>query len=211
MKVLSLLAVATAIGGVCVAPAAAQGSGAPAPAPAPAPAVVPDLPSESGFYFGGGINLYFLDRDFAADGLPIAFEDQPSPGAFMARVGYAFNQNVAVEVEAGIGGARSEFTTSGGPTDGEIGVETPLGVHLVGSVPIACGGYVMGKAGYVQAKVSREYLGFSPPDLDINGPSFGAGAGLRSGSWDFRMEYSFMSGGDSGDGGVRGRFIFTRF
>ena len=104
-----------------------------------------------------------------------------------------------------------EFTTSGGPADGEIGVETPLGVHLVGSVPIAGGGYVMGKAGYVQAKVSREYLGFSPPDLDINGPSFGIGAGVRSGSWDYRMEYSFMSGGDSGDGGVLGMFIFNRF
>ena len=207
MKLVSLLAVATAIGGVCAAPAIAQET----PAPAPAPAVVPDLPSESGFYIGGGINLYFLDRDYAAQGLPILFEDQPSPGAFMARVGYAFNQNIAVEVEAGIGGARSEFTTSGGPADGEIGVETPLGVHLVGSVPIAGGGYVMGKAGYVQAKVSREYLGFSPPDLDINGPSFGIGAGVRSGSWDYRMEYSFMSGGDSGDGGVLGMFIFNRF
>ena len=214
MKLLSLLAVATAIGGVCAAPAHAQGTPAPAPpppAPAPAPAVVPDLPSESGFYIGGGINLYFLDRDYAAQGLPIFFEDQPSPGAFMARVGYAFNQNIAVEVEAGIGGARSEFTTSGGPADGEIGVETPLGAHLVASLPIAGGGYVMGKAGYVKAKVSREYLGFSPPDLDINGPSFGIGAGVRSGSWDYRMEYSVMSGGDSGDGGVLGMFVFNRF
>lgn len=207
MKILSLLAVATAIGGVCAAPAIAQE----APAPAPAPAVVPDLPSESGFYFGGGINLYFLDRDYAAEGLPIFFEDQPSPGAFMARLGYAFNQNVAVEVEAGIGGARSEFTTSGGPTDGEIGVETPLGAHVVLSMPLSGGSYVMGKAGYVTAKVSREYLGFSPPDLDINGPSFGAGAGFRSGSWDFRMEYSVMTGGDSGDGGVLGMFVFNRF
>ena len=207
MKLVSLLAVATAIGGVCAAPAIAQET----PAPAPAPAVVPDLPSESGFYFGGGINLYFLDRDYAAEGLPIFFEDQPSPGAFMARVGYAFNQNVAVEVEAGIGGARSQFTTSGGSADGEIGVETPVGAHLVLSLPMAGGGYVMGKAGYVQAKVSREYLGFSPPDLDINGPSFGVGAGWRSGSWDYRMEYSVMSGGDSGDGGVLGMFVFNRF
>ena len=207
MKLLSLLAVATAIGGVCAAPAAAQGT----PAPAPAPAIVPDLPSESGFYFGGGINLYFLDRDYAAEGLPIFFEDQPSPGAFMGRIGYAFNQNIAVEVEAGFGGARQEFTTSGGGADGEIGIETPVGAHVVLSMPLSGGTYVMGKAGYVSAKVSREYLGFSPPDLDINGPSFGVGGGFRSGSWDYRMEYSFMSGGDSGDGGVLGMFIFNRF
>lgn len=207
MKLLSLLAVATAIGGVCAAPAAAQGT----PAPAPAPAVVPDLPSESGFYFGGGINLYFLDRDYAAEGLPIFFDDQPSPGAFMGRIGYAFNQNIAVEVEAGFGGARQEFTTSGGGADGEIGIEAPVGAHVVLSMPLSGGTYVMGKAGYVSAKVSREYLGFSPPDLDINGPSFGIGGGFRSGSWDYRMEYSFMSGGDSGDGGVLGMFIFNRF
>jgi len=207
VKLLSLLAVATAIGGVCAAPAAAQGT----PAPAPAPAIVPDLPSESGFYFGGGINLYFLDRDYAAEGLPIFFEDQPSPGAFMGRIGYAFNQNIAVEVEAGFGGARQEFTTSGGGADGEIGIETPVGAHVVLSMPLSGGTYVMGKAGYVSAKVSREYLGFSPPDLDINGPSFGIGGGFRSGSWDYRMEYSVMSGGDSGDGGVLGMFIFNRF
>jgi hypothetical protein len=118
MKLLSLLAVTTAIGGVCAAPAMAQDT----PAPAPAPAAEPEAPSRSGFYVGGGINLYFLDRDAAASGMPIVFEDQPSPGAFMGRLGYAFNDNVAIEVEAGFGGARSEFTTSGGGTDGEIGI-----------------------------------------------------------------------------------------
>lgn len=206
MKLLSLLAVTTAIGGVCATPALAQETPAP-----PAPAAQPEGPSASGLYLGGGINLYFLDRDYAAEGLPIFFEDQPSPGAFMARLGYAFNQHVAVEVEAGIGGARSEFTTSGGGADGEIGIETPVGAHLVLSMPFGGGGYVMGKAGYVSAKISREYLGFSPPDLDIDGASFGAGAGFRSGSLDYRIEYSFMSGGDSGDGGVLGMFIINHF
>lgn len=162
------------------------------------------------FMPGGGINLYFLDRDYAAEGLPITFEDQPSPGAFMGRLGYAFNEYIAVEVEAGIGGARSEFTTSGGPSDGEIGIESPVGAHLVLSLPLDSGGYVMGKAGYVSAKVSREYLGFAPPDLDLNGASFGVGGGFRSGPWDYRMEYSVTSG-DSGDGGVLGMFILHHF
>ena len=95
----------------------------------------------------------------------------------MGRLGYAFNEYIAVEVEAGIGGAASEFTTSGGGVDGEIGIETPVGAHLVLSMPMAdTGVYFMGKAGYVSAKVSREYLGVSPPDLDLNGASFGIGA-----------------------------------
>ena len=93
MKLKTLLAVATAVGGVCAAPAYAQETPAPAPAPPK-----PEASHASGFYAGGGINLYFLDRDYAADGMPIAFEDQPSPGAFMGRLGYAFNENVAIEV-----------------------------------------------------------------------------------------------------------------
>jgi opacity protein-like surface antigen len=206
MKLISMLAVATAIGGVAAAPAFAQDTPAPAPAP-----VEPEKPHTSGFYVGGGINLYFLDRDAAAGGMPIVFEDQPSPGAFMARLGYAFNENFAVEVEAGIGGARSQFTTSGGGADGEIGIETPVGAHLVVSMPLNGDGYIMGKAGYVTAKVSREYLGFDYEDIDINGPTFGVGAGLRSGPWDYRFEYSFMSGGDSGDGGVLGMFVMHHF
>ena len=203
MKIVSVLA-AMAIGGVMAAPAIAQQQPA---TPAPEKPAGPD---NSGFYLGGGINLYFLDRDYAADGLPLFFEDQPSPGAWMGRLGYAFNNYIAVEVEAGVGGARSKFTTSGSSADGEIGVETPLGAHLVVSVPFDGGGYVMGKAGYVTAKVSREYLGASPPDLDLQGAAFGIGAGLRSGPWDYRMEYSFMSG-DSGDGGVLGMFILHHF
>ena len=206
MKLLSLLAVTTAVGGVCAAPAMAQDTPAPQPAQAE-----PEAPHASGFYAGAGINLYFLDRDAAASGMPIVFEDQPSPGAFMGRLGYAFNENIAIEVEAGFGGARSEFTTSGGGTDGEIGIETPLGAHVVLSLPMGGNTYLMGKAGYVSAKVSREYLGADYADVDIDGASFGVGAGLRSGPWDYRFEYSFMSGGDSGDGGVLGMFVLHHF
>ena len=200
----TLLAVATAIGAVCAAPAFAQ--------EAPAPATpTPEKPNASGFYAGGGINLFFLDRNSAAEGMPIFFEDQPTPGAFMGRLGYAFNENIAIEVEAGIGGARSEFTTSGGGSDGEIGIETPLGAHVILSAPINRNTYILGKVGYVSAKVSREYLGVDYADLDINGPSFGVGAGLLSGPWDFRFEYSFMTGGDPGDGGVLGMFVLHHF
>jgi len=204
MKVLSVLAAACAAGVGIVAPATAQQQPA-----TPAPAE-PAKADNSGFYIGGGINLYFLDRDYAAEGLPIVFEDQPSPGAFMGRLGYAFNEYVAVEVEAGVGGARSEFTTSGGGADGEIGIETPLGAHIVLSMPFQGGGYVLGKAGYVSANISREYLGFAPPDLDLSGASFGVGGGFRGGAWDYRMEYSFMSG-DGGDGGVLGVFVLHHF
>lgn len=203
MKVSTLLAAASALCGVCVMPAVAQ------EAPAPTPPE-PEKPSASGFYVGAGINLYFLDRDYAADGLPLYFEDQPSPGAFMGRLGYAFNENFAVEIEAGVGGARSKFTTSGGGADGEIGIETPIGAHLILSMPIGQGGYILGKAGYVTATVSREYLDFDYEDLDLNGAAFGVGGGFRSGPWDYRMEYSFMSG-DSGDGGVLGMFVMHHF
>lgn len=131
----------------------------------------------------------------------VTFQDQPSPGAFTGRLGYAFNDNIAVEVEAGIGGAKSQFTTSGGAADGEPGA------HLVLSMPRQDNIYIMGKAGYVSAKVSREYLGADYPDLDISSPSFGIGGG----SWDYRMEYSFTSGGDAGDGGMLGIFALDHF
>ncbi len=207
MKLMSVLAVATAIGGVSAAPAFAQ---APAPAAPEAPPK-PEKPGHSGFYVGGGINLYFLDRDFAAGNMPIAFEDQPSPGAFMGRLGYAFNENFAVEVEAGIGGADSKFTTSGGGADGDVGLENPLGAYVVLTLPMSGGGYLHGKAGFVSATVTREYLGTEYDDSDLSGAAFGIGGGWRSGAVDFRMEYSFMSGGDSGDGGVLGMFIYRSF
>lgn len=204
MKILSLLAIAAASGGVCAAPAFAQND-------APAAPEAPAKPSSSGFYAGVGINLYFLDRDEAGSGMGVTFEDQPSPGAFMGRLGYAFNDNIAIEVEAGIGGAKSQFTTSGGGADGELGIDSPLGAHLVLSMPLQGNIYIMGKAGYVSAKVSREYLGTDFPDLDISSPSFGIGGGIRGGSWDYRMEYSFTSGGDAGDGGVLGIFAMNHF
>ncbi len=128
MKIVKVLA-AMAIGGVTAAPAIAQEQ----PAPETGQTWKDD---KSGFYLGGGGNLYFLDRDYAAEGLPLYFEDQPSPGAWMARVGYAFNEYIAVEVEAGVGAARSEFTTSGGSADGDIGIDSPLGAHLVLSMPL---------------------------------------------------------------------------
>lgn len=206
MKLMSVLAVATAIGGVSAAPAFAQ-------APAPAAPEAPPEPAKtdhSGFYFGGGINLYFLDRDFAAGNMPLTFEDQPSPGAFMGRLGYAFNENFAVELEAGIGGADAKFTTSGGGPDGDVGLENPVGAHIVLKLPMSGVGYLHAKAGVVSAKVTREYLGTDYGDSDLSGGAFGVGGGFRSGDLDFRMEYSFMSG-DSGDGGVLGMFVYKHF
>ena len=202
MKLQSLLAVTTAIGAVCAAPAMAQEQPAPIPAP--------ETSAGSGFYAGAGINLYFLDRDAAAEGMPIFFEDQPSPGAFMGRLGFAFNANIAVEAEIGIGGARSEFTTSGGGADGEIGIESPMGAHVVLSLPLEGNAYLLARAGYVDASVSREYLGVDYGDIDIGGPAIGIGGGWRGGSLDFRFEYSFVSS-DTGDGGLLGMTVLNHF
>ncbi len=205
MKLITALAIAAASVGVSAAPAFAQTDTAPA-----APAT-PAAPSNSGFYAGAGINLYFLDRDEVASGMPLTFQDQPSPGAFMGRIGYAFNEYIAVEAELGIGGAKSQFTTSGGGADGELGINSPAGAHLVLTLPLQGGGYLLGKAGYVSAKVSREYLGTDYGDLDISGPTFGIGGGFRSGSWDYRAEYAISSGGDAGDGAVMGLFVLNHF
>src|SRR5262249_11510952 len=152
-----------------------------------------------------------LDRDYAASGLPGYFTDQPSPGAWMGILGYAFNQYVAVEVEAGIGGASSEFGTESA-TYGSIGVETPVGAYVVLSAPVGGGTYLYGKAGYVSATIEREYLNQNAPDLDLSGAAVGAGVGFRTGAWDFRMDYTFMSSsGGSGDGGVLGMAFLRRF
>ena len=202
MKLITALAIAAASVGVSAAPAFAQTDTAPA---------APAAPSNSGFYAGAGINLYFLDRDEVASGMPLTFQDQPSPGAFMGRIGYAFNEYIAVEAELGIGGAKSQFTTSGGGADGELGINSPAGAHLVLTLPLQGGGYLLGKAGYVSAKVSREYLGTDYGDLDISGPAFGIGGGFRSGSWDYRAEYAISSGGDAGDGAVMGLFVLNHF
>ncbi|HYD87058.1 MAG TPA: outer membrane beta-barrel protein [Vitreimonas sp.] len=154
---------------------------------------------DSGFYAGGGINLYFIDKDDAADGMGIVFEDQPSPGAFVGRVGYAFNEYFAVEVEAGIGGAKSEFEGPG--IEGDIGVTGPMGAHAVLTMPVSeGGGYLLARAGYSTVTIEREMNGVEYEDLDVSGASFGIGGGVRSGSWDLRAEYSFMSGGDANSG-----------
>lgn len=161
----------------------------------------------SGFYAGGGINLYFIDKGDAASGLPIYFEDQPSPGAFMGRIGYAFNQYVAIEAEVGIGGARSDIEGPG--ISGDIGVSTPVAAFVALFVPFEGGAYLMGKGGYSSVTVDREINGVDYPDLDVNGAAFGFGGGFRSAKWDFRAEYSFISGDASS--GVLGMFIMHRF
>jgi hypothetical protein len=162
----------------------------------------------SGFYVGGGINLYFIDKEDAAEGLPIVFEDQPSPGAFVGRLGYSFNQYFAVEVEAGIGGAKSDFEGVG--VSGDIGVTAPVGAHVVLTLPVGQGGtYLMGKAGHSSVTVERELNGVTAPDIEISGAMFGIGGGVRSERWDLRAEYGFMSGDASS--GVLGLFALARF
>jgi Outer membrane protein beta-barrel domain len=191
---------ATMLSGLFAAPAMAQ------EAPAPQPRASAD--DHSGFYAGAGINLYFIDKDDAAEGLPIAFIDQPSPGAFLGRLGYAFNNFFAVEVEAGFGGAKSEF--EGGASTLDIGVGSPLGANLVVTLPIGeGGGYLLGKGGYSSVTVERELNGVTAPDIDISGASFGIGGGIRSTAWDFRGEYSFMSG--DAKSGVLGIFALYSF
>jgi hypothetical protein len=204
MKKHLALAAMTVLGGLIGAPTVAHAQDTTAPDQAEAAG------KDSGFYAGGGINLYFVDKDDAATGMPIVFEDQPSPGAFVGRVGYSFNRYFAVEVEAGIGGADSEFT-DGGSLDGTIGASNPLAAHAVLTVPVGPGGgYVLGKAGYASVQIEREIEGSAPfDDLDISGASFGAGGGFRGENWDFRMEYSFVSG--DATTGVLGMYALRRF
>ena len=59
MKLSSMLALTTAIGGLAAAPAFAQQT----PAPASAPEAPEKAMSGGHFYPGGGINPDFLDRD----------------------------------------------------------------------------------------------------------------------------------------------------
>lgn len=202
MKTKLALAALSMLGGMVATSAFAQDG--------TAPKAESGSDEQRGFYAGAGINLYFIDKDDAASGLPIIFEDQPSPGAFVGRLGYAFNQYFAVEVEAGFGGAKSEFEGPGLELD--IGVAAPLGAHLVVSTPVGDynGYYLMGKAGYSSITVERKLNGVDAEDLDISGASFGVGGGVRSGAWDFRFEYNFMSG-DDGNTGVLGMLAMHRF
>ncbi|ANP45174.1 outer membrane beta-barrel protein [Candidatus Viadribacter manganicus] len=191
MKKKLALAAMTMLGGMVATPALAQDN------------------DTSGFYAGAGINLYFIDKDDAADGMGIEFEDQPSPGAFVGRVGYAFNEYFAVEVEAGIGGADSEFEGPG--IEGDIGAESPAAAHIVVSYPFGSGsGYILGRAGYSTVTIEREMNGIDYEDLELSGASFGVGAGIRAGQWDFRGEYNVLSGGDA-NSGVLGFFALRHF
>jgi Outer membrane protein beta-barrel domain len=191
------LAAMTMLGGLIATPALAQDNPTPA------------QDDNSGFYAGAGINLYFIDKGDAAEGMGIVFEDQPSPGAFVGRVGYAFNEYVALEVEAGIGGAKSEFEGPG--VEGDIGVTAPLAAHVAFTMPMNdSGAYLLGRIGYTSVTVEREINGVEAEDLDISGTSFGVGGGFRSGNWDFRGEYNFVSGGDANTG-VLGIFALRHF
>jgi hypothetical protein len=205
MKTHHIIAAAAALG-LSSAPALAQE----APQTPAGPAA--DTPW-SGFYVGGGLNLYFVDKDAAASGMPVEFIDQPSPGAFMGRLGYALNEHFAVEAEAGIGAADSEFGL-GDVEQGDIGVDAPWGAHAVFTLPLQTGisgGYLLAKGGYASVTLQRELLGQSFEDVEIAGPSFGGGVGLRSGRWDARLEYSFISGEDEATSGVLGMFGAWRF
>lgn len=197
MKRSLVLAAATMLSGLVATPALAQeDKGASTES------------GDSGFYAGAGINLYFIDKEDAASGTPVAFIDQPSPGAFLGRLGYAFNEYFALEVEAGFGGAKSEFEGTG--VTGDIGVANPYGAHVVLTLPVGeGGGYLLGRAGYDSVKVTREVNGVEFQDVDINGGSFGFGGGIRSSNWDFRGEYSFMSG--DAKSGVLGIFALRHF
>lgn len=214
MKKRLALAAAMLLGGAVAAPAMAQTeptqTGHTPGDQAPAEKKSKAKDGEGGFYAGAGINLYFVDKDYAATGLPIKFKDQPSPGAFVGRAGYAFNKYLAVEGEIGIGGAKSDFGAND-VTLGNIGVENPMAAHVVGRIPLNNStAYLLGRAGYTSFKVTREYNGRAPSDLELKGASFGIGAGARAGSWDYQFEYTFMSA-DGANSGVLGMFVMKRF
>lgn len=176
------LAAMTVLGGMAAVPAIAHADDA-------------HIASNAHFYVGAGINLYFVSKSDAAEGLPVEFVDQPSPGAFMGRVGYEFNRNFAIEAQVGVGGHKSEFSDGAG-TDGKVGVSTPWQVDLVGMYPMGDGStYIIGKAGYASANITRSINGVDAPDVKLSGADVGIGAGWRGGNWDFRGEYSMILGG----------------
>ncbi|MES1199551.1 MAG: outer membrane beta-barrel protein [Pseudomonadota bacterium] len=204
MKKRMALAAMTTLGCVLGAPALAHADEAKAP-------TTTNTANQPHFYAGGGINLYFVNKGDAASGMPIEFVDQPSPGAFMGRLGYAFNNYVAIEVQAGVGGAHSKFEDDAHTTHGEVNVKTPWAADVVLTMPVGASGdyYLLGKAGYASTKLERELNGSHPADVDISGAEFGIGGGIRSGNWDYRMEYSVISG--DATSGVLGMSILRRF
>jgi hypothetical protein len=210
MKKRLALAAMTVLGGIISTPAFAQTE-----AEAPKDPRYEEIETgKSGFYAGLGINLYFVDKEAAAEGMPIVFEDQPSPGAWIARVGYSFNEYIAVEVEGGFGAADSDFGSED-ETFGNIGVGKPFAAHAVFTKPFGDGGgyggdgYFMAKAGYATITIERELFGVEFEDVELSGGSFGLGAGMRGEHWDGRFEYSFLTG--DANSGVLGMFIMRRF
>lgn len=193
MKI-GLLGVLPLLGVAVATPAFAQASDTPAsPAPAPAPAKPVSTADDSGFYAGGGISVFFFDKSFTEQGLPIDFVDTPNTAAFVGRAGYAFNSYLAVEGEFGIGGASSDFGDENDNVFGNLHIANTYGGYVVGKIPLG-GAYALGKVGYQSVTLEREYRGSAAPDVESSGLAFGAGAGLRSGTWDFRMTYTVMSG-----------------
>ncbi|MEZ5937189.1 MAG: outer membrane beta-barrel protein [Hyphomonadaceae bacterium] len=204
MKLKTSLAAIAAISAACAMPAFAQDAGTSAEG-----GQTEKKSDDAGFYAGAGISVFFIDKDLAASNLPISFVDQPSPAAFMGRIGYAFNKHFAVEVEAGIGGASSDFG-SGDNTWGNIGIGHAAGVHAVVTAPIGGGYYLLGKAGYQTFTIEREYFNYDVADITADGAAFSVGAGSRSGSMDYRLEYAIQSA-DGGNNGVLGLSILKHF
>lgn len=161
--------------------------------PAAAPVANPPKPDPAGFYLGAGISSLWLDSDYAASGLPFTFEDQARLPAISGRLGYTFNEYIAVEVEAATGLESTGYAFTGGPQIGDIKLESAFGAYVVGTVPVSANVYLMGRAGLMSYSVARTYLGNDPGSLDGDGAAYGAGIGYREGKLDYRIEYNGVS------------------
>jgi len=189
-----LLAALPVLGAAIAAPAFAQSADtADSPPPAPAPAKPVSKMDKGGFYAGAGISVFFFDKSFAEQDLPVEFIDTPNTAAFVGHAGYAFNKYLAVEGEVGVGGASSDFGDENDNTYGNLHIANTYGGYVVGTLPFS-GLYAMGKVGYQSVTLEWEYFGSQAPDVTSSGLAFGAGGGMRGESWDFRMTYTVMSG-----------------
>lgn len=189
-----LLGVLPILGMAAAAPAFAQTPDAPtSPPPAPAPAKPVSKIDTGGFYAGAGISVFFFDKSFTEQNLPVDFVDTPNAAAFVGHAGYAFNKYLAVEGEVGVGGASSDFGDGDDNVYGNLHIANTYGGYVVGTLPFS-GVYAMGKIGYQSVTLEREYFGSQAPDVTSSGLAFGAGGGMRGESWDFRMTYTVMSG-----------------